>query len=29
MENFSPDSVRKAFSLFMNLIEKSKISKKG
>ncbi|WP_235832540.1 DUF6063 family protein [Acetivibrio mesophilus] len=28
MENLSPDSVRKAFSLFMNLIEKSKISKK-
>ncbi len=28
MENLSPDSVRKAFSLYMNLIEKSKITKK-
>lgn len=28
MENLSPDSVRKAFSLFMSLIEKSKITKK-
>ncbi|KNY26536.1 DUF6063 family protein [Pseudobacteroides cellulosolvens] len=28
MESLSPDSVRKAFSLYMNLIEKSKITKK-
>ncbi|MFZ5987938.1 MAG: DUF6063 family protein [Bacillota bacterium] len=28
MENLSPDSVRKAFSLYMNLLEKSKITKK-
>ena len=28
MENLSPDSVRKAFSLFIKLIEKSKITKK-
>jgi len=28
MENLSPDSVRKAFKLYMSLIEKSKITKK-
>ncbi len=28
MENLSPDSVRKAFSLYMSLIEKSRITKK-
>ena len=28
MENLSPDSVRKAFALYMNLIEKSKFTKK-
>lgn len=28
MENLSPDSVRKAFALYMNLIEKSKVTKK-